>query len=385
MTRVLIAGSGVAAVEAALALDALAADRLELDLLAPAAELQERPWSVLTPFGAAAAPRIDLAGLVSELGLRWHRDALEAVDSDTHTAFTRDGERLRYDLLVVATGAPSQEAVPGAVTFRGALSAGAVENVLDRAARDPELRIVFAAPAGATWSLPLYELALMSAAVLRERGVADPDITVVTAEAEPLALLGVDAAQAVRAALERSAVQVVAGTAPDAVIDGALRLRGGGLVGADVVVALPELVGPRIGGLPSDDGGFIPVDLHGRVRGREDVFAAGDATSFAIKHGGLATQQADAVAEAIAAQLGAIPAATQFHPVVRAMLLAGDAPIYIRADPVARTGIVSRDPLWSPLDKIAGRYLSPYLAAGEATGAVLADAGEAAVTPPPAH
>ena len=148
---------------------------------------------------------------------------------------------------------------------------------------------------------------------------------------------------------------------------------------ADVVVALGELVGPRIIGLPHDDAGFIPVDMHGRVRGCDDVFAAGDATDFEVKHGGLATRQADAVAEAIAAQVGAIDAAEPFHPIVRAMLLAGDAPLYIDADLLARDAVVSREPLWSPLDKIAGRYLSPYLASGAATGATLE------VTPQPAR
>src|SRR5919201_5740098 len=110
MTRVLIAGSGVAAVETTLALHALAADRVQLELLAPAAELNERPWSVLTPFGGDAAPRVDLGRLVSELGVRWHRDSLEAVETDMHMVVRRGGERLGYDLLVVATGARSREA-----------------------------------------------------------------------------------------------------------------------------------------------------------------------------------------------------------------------------------------------------------------------------------
>ena len=114
------------------------------------------------PFGADAAPRIDLSGLVHELRLGWRRDSLAAVEPRAHRVLTRGGERLPYDLLVVATGARSQESIPGAVTFRGPLNAGAVEGVLDRAAREPQLRLVFAAPAGATWPLPLYELALMS-------------------------------------------------------------------------------------------------------------------------------------------------------------------------------------------------------------------------------
>jgi sulfide:quinone oxidoreductase len=379
MTRVLIAGSGVAAVEAALALHALAADRLKLEMLAPAAELHVRPWSVLTPFGAEPAPRIDLARLVQELGVTWHRDSLAAVDAETHHVMTRGGERLDFELLVVATGARSRETVPGAVTFRGPLSAGAVEGVLERAVREPGVQLVFAAPAGATWPLPLYELALMSSAFLRERHIAAPDITVVTPEATPLEALGADTARAVSAALERHDIKVVTGAMPVTASNGSLLLRGGGLVRADAVVALGEIVGPRILGLPHDDAGFIAVDLHGRVHGCEDVFAAGDATSFPVKHGGLATRQADAVAEAIAAKVGAIPSAQPFHPVVRAMLLAGDAPLYIQADLTARDAVVSNDPLWSPLDKIAGRYLSPYLASGVASGATLE------VTPQPAR
>jgi sulfide:quinone oxidoreductase len=380
MTRVLIAGSGVAAVEAALALHALAGDRVELELLAPAAELNERPWSVLTPFGGEPAPRIDLTRLVSDLGLRRHHDSLEAVDRDAHTVLTRGGDRVPYDVLVVATGARSREAVPGAVTFRGPPSTGALEGVLARAARDPKVRLVFTAPRGARWLLPLYELALLSAARLRELGIAEPDIAVATPEPEPLAALGAAAAAAVRAAFDDYDVQVITDSEPSSAVAGALQLRGGGLVRADVVIALPELVGPRITGLPCDDDGYLPADLYGRVRGCDDVFAAGDATSFEIKHGGLAAQQADAAAECIAARVGAIASAEAFHPTVRAMLLAGDTPLYITADLAARDGVVSREPLWAPLDKIAGRYLSPYLASGEATGAKLKDR---AVTPRP--
>jgi sulfide:quinone oxidoreductase len=371
VTRVLIAGSGVAAVETALALRALGDERLQIDLLAPATELHERPWSVLTPFGADTAPRIDLSGLVHELGLGWHCDSLATVEPRLQRVLTRGGARLPYDLLVVATGARSQESIPGAVTFRGPLNAGAVEGVLDRAAREPQLRLVFAAPAAATWPLPLYELALLSSESLRERKVADPSITVVTGETQPLQALGTDAADAVGSALEHYDIQVVTGAVPEVATEGGLWLRDGGLVGADVVVALGEIVGPRIAGLPHDDAGFIPVDEHGRVRGCADVFAAGDATSFPVKHGSLATQQADAVAEMIAVRVGDAPSAAPFRPVVHAMLLAGDAPLYITADLATRTSVVSNDPLWWPTDKIAGRYLSPYLASGAATGATL--------------
>jgi sulfide:quinone oxidoreductase len=342
MTRVLIAGAGVAAVECALALRELAGSAVEIDLLAPAAELVYRPASVTTPFGAEAAPRIDLAGL----GVQHRRDALAAVSPATHEVLTRDGERVGYDRLVVATGARSREAVPGAVTFRGPLSAGAMERVLSRVTAEPELRVAFAAPAGATWPLPLYELALLTAATLRERGI-DPDLTVVAT----------DVFDGVLGALDHAGIDVVTGTAA-AAVEGTLRLDDGRVVGADLVVALPVLVGPRISGLPHDAAGFLEIDEHGRVRGCADVFAAGDATAFPIKHGSLAAAQADAIAETIAGVADPAP----FRPLLQGLLLTGADPLYIRAEPGGAT-TTTTEPLWSPPVKIVGRYLTPFLAA----------------------
>ncbi|MGI8728981.1 MAG: hypothetical protein ACR2LK_03160 [Solirubrobacteraceae bacterium] len=51
--------------------------------------------------------------------------------------------------------------------------------------------------------------------------------------------------------------------------------------------------------------GFTPVDEHGRVQGLADVYAAGDGTTYPVKQGGLACQQADAIAELLAANAGA--------------------------------------------------------------------------------
>ena len=92
------------------------------------------------------------------------------------------------------------------------------------------------------------------------------------------------------------------------------------------------------------------------------MYAAGDATWYPIKQGGLAAQQADVVATAIAAATGESVRATPFHPVLRGILVGGDKPVHMRggdgSEPAA--GV---DPLWWPPGKVAGRYLTPYLAA----------------------
>jgi len=64
---VLVAGGGVAAIEAVLGLHALAGERVRIDLLAPGGDFIERPSSVLFPFGGQAAPRVPLERL-AELG-----------------------------------------------------------------------------------------------------------------------------------------------------------------------------------------------------------------------------------------------------------------------------------------------------------------------------
>jgi sulfide:quinone oxidoreductase len=75
-------------------------------------------------------------------------------------------------------------------------------------------------------------------------------------------------------------------------------------ISVDRIVTVPRLAGPRLRGIACDEDGFIDTDAHGRVAGPDGVCAAGDATSFPVKQGGLASQQADAVAEVIAASAG---------------------------------------------------------------------------------
>ena len=323
MTRVLIAGSGVAAVECVLALRALAGPSIEIEVLAPAAELVDRPSSVESPFGGAPARRVEL----DDLGVHLHRDALASVEAERHYVLTRDGDRVPYEILVVATGARSREAVPGAVTFRGPMSAGVVEQAVAHVAADPGLRLAFVAPAGARWLLPLYELGMLAATQLGGR-----DVVVATPEHAPLEALGPQAGEAVRAALDRAGVDLMTSATAVAAFDGAVRLTDGQLLRADVVVALPELVGPRIAGLPHDEDGYLPVDEHGRVVGCMDVYAAGDATAFPIKHGGLAAQQATPSRRPSALALGSVGHPEPFRPILRAELRTGGPPLYLRAE-----------------------------------------------------
>ena len=126
---------------------------------------------------------------------------------------------------------------------------------------------------------------------------------------------------------------------------------------------------PEIDGIPQRSGGFIPTDTRLNVEGLTDVWAAGDATWFPIKQGGLAAQQADVAAEAIASRAGAQVPISTFRPVLRAALLTGALPRYFRSALFAGfDDAASPSALWSPPTKLAGRYLGSYLSAAAHLG-----------------
>jgi sulfide:quinone oxidoreductase len=363
-TRVLIAGGGVAALEAALALRALAEDRVSVEMLAPEPHFWYRPLAVAEPFDLGEARQFELSELATAAGATLSLGALAGVDAGRRLARTSAGSSVPYDILLVACGAVPTPAVPGALTFRGPADTERIRTLLGEIVTGQVGRVAFVVPWGAVWSLPIYELALMTAAYLAERGLAGVELALVTPEEEPMQLFGRAGSEAVRALLEERGIAVQTGSTPVELVDGELRLVPEGTIAADRVVALPRLRGPRIDGLPQTVEGFVPVDAHGQVHGLADVFAAGDITSFPVKQGGIAAQQADAAAEMIAATAGADLAPQPFRPVLRGLLLTGRQPRYLRHDLTGGAGDASSaspDPLWWPPAKIVGRYLAPFL------------------------
>jgi sulfide:quinone oxidoreductase len=363
--RVLIAGGGVAGLEALIALRRLTDGLVDLVLLAPETQFAYRPLSVAEPFGAGEIRRFDLATVLADHGAHHHRDALHAVDGDGHRVITRRGEEIPYDVLLVALGARHVEAVSGALTFGGPAAREPFAALLAQLEAGEVERVVFAVPGGASWPLPAYELALMTAARMQERGVVGARLSLVTPEARPLEVFGRRASEAVAGLLAERGVEIHTGHYPRAVHGRTLEVVPFARIDADRVVSLPVAEGPGVEGLPSDPDGFLPADPHGRVRGVEDVYAAGDVTTFPIKQGGIAAQQADAAARSIASQLGAAVKPEPFRPVLRGLLLTGAAPEFLREEIIGGHGessTASHEALWWPPGKIAAPWLAPYLA-----------------------
>jgi len=360
LPRVLIAGGGVAALELLLALHANAQGRLAITLLSAERELAPPAMTVAEPFERGGAQTYDWSEIAARHRAGFVLDRLVAVDTDERTVFTHEGRRISYDILVIATGARRVAWLDGALTFGLDAEAGpALRALVGHASSAGAESIAFALPWPSSWSLPLYELALLTAHELREHG-SRATVCLVTPEERALELLGPAARDAVTPLLNALGVDVITGVQPRAVVPGGLRLEDGGVVAADHVVTVADIVARPVAGLPIDRAGFIPADVYGRVAGESHVYAAGEVTSFPLRQGGLAAQQADVVADAIAARCagGATPA--PFAPVLRARLTTSGAPLYLQARPSGQS-LASHRAMWSPPEKVAGRYLAPYL------------------------
>jgi sulfide:quinone oxidoreductase len=363
--KVIIVGGGVAALEALIALRGLAEDRVAIELVTPTPEFAYRPLAVAEPFGLGEARRYDLVRIAADHGAALHLAGLNSVQPEDQRIDTWDGRVLPYDVLLLAIGARPVASIPGSVTITGPGYTGRFRTVLRELGERRVRRVAFAVPPASSWPLPLYELALMTAAQVAERGLRKVELALVTPEAEPLELFGSAASATVRELLGARGITLHTARYATEFRDGELTLAPSGGLAAERVVSLPRLRGPEVPGLPHDADGFIPVDLHGLVQGESDVYAAGDATTSPIKQGGMAAQQADAAAEAIAARAGAGVEPAPFRPVLRGMLLTGSTPRFMRAEVSGGRGErweVSEHALWWPPSKIAGRWLAPYLA-----------------------
>ena len=365
--HVVVAGGGFAALEVVLGLRALAGGAMRISLVSPDPVFAYRPTATLEAFSDTPPRAFDLGAIAVDLGVRYHRTRVESVGGARRRVRLGSGGRLTYDALVVATGARATVGVPGALTFRDQRDLPRFRDLLRELGGRKLDSLVFAVPSGTSWPLPLYELALLSAAHARERGAA-AEITLVSPERRPLAALGTEASDLVAAELAERGVRFLGSCAPGSVCGGGgLTVQSGPAVKADRVVAVPLLRGARITGIPANRWGFVPADAAGRVDGMVDVYAAGDTTAYPIKHGGLATQQADRIAHTIAAGLGLTPHEVKARPVLEVRLIGGQRPRHLRIEldefgqPAAATlgqARSGRQPSWT---KVFGRYLAPYL------------------------
>ena len=377
--HVVVAGAGLAAIEAVLGLRELAGDRVAITVVGPRAELlhqplTDMPWAIPAQEGSGERPLRGFGGVrrhpfdavVGRLGAELLRDEAVGADVAGRRVRTRGGRAVEYDALLIAVGAVRGAALDGGVAFGGPRDVPAVQELLAGlggptgeaasgrpASHGPGGRLAVVIPPGAPWTLPAYEVALRGAA-------AGAEVSVVTAEPRPADAFG-PAAPAVAEQLDAAGVRVVQGVVED-VEDGMLDLVGDARLSFDALVALPYVHGPWLDGRPADSEGFIPTDAHGAVDAAEGVFAAGDATTFPIRQGGLACQQAATAAQSIAHRFDPSVSPDPLRPVLRGALpLPGGGALYLEHDLAGGEARSSLEPLWSPAHRVAGVRLPAFL------------------------
>jgi sulfide:quinone oxidoreductase len=372
--EVVIAGGGVAGLEAAFALRELAGERVSTTLIAPIDEFVYRPMAVGEPFRCGWAHHYPLADLAAQAGARLVRDSLAEVDPERQVVHTSSGATLDYDALVVCAGASLHDRYEHATTVDDARMDGLLHGLVQDVEEGYVKRLAVVIPSPMPWPLPAYEIALMCS----ERAwdmQTEMAVTVLTPEDAPLGVFGREASAAFGQLLAERDVEVVTSAYCEMPEANTVEIHPAGVTRRfDRVVALPELRGPALSGLPHDRNGFVPVDEYGRVRHVEHVWAAGDGTDFPIKHGGVAAQLADTVARSIASTRGSCAQPRPFEPELEGVLLTGGTPRYVWGRPTGGAGDESelvrlRGRNLPP--KITARYLTPHLV-GSATDAASA-------------
>jgi sulfide:quinone oxidoreductase len=362
--RVLIAGGGVAALETALALKDIAPARTDVTVIAPNTEFVYRPMVVREPFAYGRARRYPLAPIVADAGATLLPGELASIDPAAKRIHTKAGESIEYDALVLGLGASITERYEHALTINDRNLDETMHGLIQDVESGYVHRLAFVSPGRMAWPLPLYELAMMTAGRAYDMGV-ELETTIVTPEDGPLAIFGSAASDAVAELLASAKVDTINSAYAEVPNSREVVISPGDRhLSVDRVVALPELCGPAVRGIPLGEHGFIRVDPHCQVPDVEHIYAAGDATDFPIKQGGIGSQQADVVAQSIAALAGAAVTPERFSPVIRGMLLTNGKPRYLTARITGGQGFSSEigdTPSWSPAGKIAAKYLAPYL------------------------
>ncbi len=270
--RIVVAGGGMAGIETSLALADFTGGYAGVTVVDAARRFAVPATAAGTAFGIAPPVDLPLSQVVARTGATLRPSRLVAVDPRRRLAMLAGGELLVYDHLVIAVGGQRVARIPQALTFRGHIDVealrGLVEGVVLHAERGGSTDLAVVIPPRCAWPLTGYEIALMA----REHVVAVGqgarcEVRVLTAEDVPLAAFGPSAGGSVVQALRRAGVEIVTGAAVTSFDWGQIRSADGRVHPADRVVALPEMRGPAIEGLPSNDDGFILLRRRG-PRGR---------------------------------------------------------------------------------------------------------------------
>jgi len=287
--------------------------------------------------------------IASDAEAAWVRDRLVAVDTPGRRLQTEGGGEISYDALLLAVGAGQASPYEHAKVFTDRDGGDTFRGILHDLALGEVSSVAFVLSNWPVWPLPLYELALMTAE--RASKISRPvQLTFITPEGRPLKAFGQAAGDVITRLFVQAGIELHTGVLAQ-VPRAQLVTFGETQLEAQRIVTLPKVTGPALRGIAAGPGWFVPIDEHCVVHDSDGrVFAAGDATDFVVKHGGIGAQQADTAAAGIAHLAGIGERPPALAPVIRSTLLTGDRPLYLCARVVNGLGWrseVYEEPPWS--------------------------------------
>ena len=335
-----------------------------MTVLAPNSEFVYRPMTVREPFAYRAAARYPLAPIVADIGAELVADKLGWVEPERQVVHTeaRHADRVRR-ARARARRAASRPRYEHAVTIDDRRMDEALHGLIQDIEGGYLKSIAFVSPGRMAWPLPLYELALMTAGRAYDMEI-ELEATIVTPEESPLAIFGQTVSDGVAATARRRSISTI--TAAYAEIP---------KVG-EIVVNPGDR---RCSSARDRAAGAVRARGAAGSRSRTRLHPRGPLRAGARRRAGLRRGRrgrlpdqarrrrlpaADAVAESIAALAGADIEPKPFEPEIYGVLLTDERPRYIHAQLTGGHGFsseFSETPIEGHADKIAARYLAPYL------------------------
>lgn len=391
--RVVIVGGGFAGLETAFMLRSRMHDDVDLSLVSDRDSFLFKPNTIYVPFGAdPASLLIDLEHPLKKRHVSFFETSVRELDPDHRTIGLEDGSVLRYDALVLATGAAMRpEEVPGldehSQTIWSSERMAELGTRLNQLKERTRLRssenVLFLVPPNNKCSGPLYEIVFMLETWARREGIRDRlDIAYSTYEGTFIQAFGPRLHEVVTEQFGERGIHGHTDEVVTEVLGDAVRYSDGRVRDFDLLISFPPYVAAvPYPGLPADDRGFLKTQLESRqVIGFEDIYAPGDGGDFPVKQAFLAFLQADAVAEHISMQFGDSKFRHPFDPVSMCVMEMFDTAIFAQV-PLRLTGEPDRpvevrpdagddykvgvSPLWRLGKKLLGMYLPMRFNAGE--------------------